>query len=218
MRGKLVAAVHRTTAVRITPAGAGKTLSHTNNLGQPEDHPRRCGENRGREKLCKLGTGSPPQVRGKQNHQNPAPLQQRITPADAGKTLRVRAPPPPRPDHPRGCGENTDSGRICCGYCGSPPRMRGKQNGKKKRTRLRGITPADAGKTTVHANGKISFWDHPRGCGENSADSSVMRSSDGSPPQVRGKQPRKGRSCRIRRITPAGAGKTSSDCTPRSNP
>ena len=33
---------------RITPAGAGKTFWKVNGYGNLEDHPRRCGENRGR--------------------------------------------------------------------------------------------------------------------------------------------------------------------------
>ena len=151
------------------------------------DHPRRCGENLLRLYTVRQQFGSPPQVRGKRYRTRTTLVNPRITPAGAGKTGDGKSFANSGQDHPRRCGENRTTKTPHPYNKGSPPRMRGKQNGKKKRTRLRGITPADAGKTTVHANGKISFWDHPRGCGENSADSSVMRSSDGSPPQVRGK-------------------------------
>ena len=71
---------------RITPAGAGKTLSGAEKCRQLRDHPRRCGENL----IVYIGyytlIGSPPQVRGK--HANVAcyRIRDRITPAGAGKT------------------------------------------------------------------------------------------------------------------------------------
>ena len=50
----------------------------------------------------------------------------RITPADAGKTLpTLIADVLPR-DHPRGCGENSNSYNLHDVAWGSPPRMRGK--------------------------------------------------------------------------------------------
>ena len=72
-----------------------------------------------------------------------------------------------------------------------------------------GITPAGAGKTIKALNQQLSPWDHPRRCGENSDITSQRSYKSGSPPQVRGK-PLQGLSVfRARRITPAGAGKTS---------
>ena len=53
-------------AVRITPAGAGKTQSDRPAAGPCTDHPRRCGENQ-------LGTSVASALGG-------------ITPAGAGKT------------------------------------------------------------------------------------------------------------------------------------
>ena len=45
--------------------------------------------------------------------------------------------------------------------------MRGKLDGKFIVTRMDGITPADAGKTTTAVIQSAMHWDHPRGCGEN---------------------------------------------------
>ena len=52
----------------------------------------------------------------------------RITPADAGKTLYNDGMDGRRPDHPRGCGENTQSSDSEDNRPGSPPRMRGKRS------------------------------------------------------------------------------------------
>ena len=49
----------------ITPAGAGKTAFKAAVFCNRQDHPRRCGENRGAGISCLWLTGSPPQVRGK---------------------------------------------------------------------------------------------------------------------------------------------------------
>ena len=92
----------------------------------------------------------------------------RITPADAGKTLLKKPVPlttagsPPRMrgklaqcapetcenmDHPRGCGENVLELRLFSFVPGSPPRMRGKLKDVIIEPVEIGITPADAGKT-----------------------------------------------------------------------
>ena len=91
----------------------------------------------------------------------------RITPADAGKTLKEQVSWTMLQDHPRGCGEN----HVIVGFSdlkpGSPPRMRGKRQASRVRFRRRGITPADAGKTEAVLYTPQRLEDHPRGCGEN---------------------------------------------------
>ena len=94
-------------------------------------------------------------------------LNSRITPADAGKTLLVRLTPSAFQDHPRGCGENLRHGSGLPPMGGSPPRMRGKLDRRITVGGLARITPADAGKTQVLADGGNTDEDHPRGCGEN---------------------------------------------------
>ena len=74
-------------------------------------------------------------------------LPQRITPADAGKTCLQRQSPRSGRDHPRGCGENVAMVNCSTVGVGSPPRMRGKPKPFEWFAGIRGITPADAGKT-----------------------------------------------------------------------
>ena len=110
-----------------------------------------------------------------------------ITPADAGKTRHAMLAANRRWDHPRGCGENgaiKDSGNRTKG---SPPRMRGKRSVWPMNVPAEGITPADAGKTYTKRETKKVGWEHPRGCGENSARHCQQRVRKGSPPRMRGK-------------------------------
>ena len=91
----------------------------------------------------------------------------RITPADAGKTVRSITARDVHQDHPRGCGENGTHNGLARLKAGSPPRMRGKLDKILYIFRGKRITPADAGKT-IYRNGVFSLLqDHPRGCGEN---------------------------------------------------
>ena len=112
----------------------------------------------------------------------------RITPADAGKTVRFKRQRCAQRDHPRGCGENCSSCRDFHGVPGSPPRMRGKPSAAKTHGVYTGITPADAGKTDPGA------WMRYQGVG--------------SPPRMRGKLFLLSTSCCAFGITPADAGKT----------
>ena len=86
-------------------------------------------------------------MRGKPDKKERLVSDEGITPADAGKTLKVLQRNSLLKDHPRGCGENLSSGRIDTTTSGSPPRMRGKQRFRKEAERENRITPADAGKT-----------------------------------------------------------------------
>ena len=65
VRGKLDNPSLRRGTVRITPAGAGKTLTRALRNSRLRDHPRRCGENRASPYPTGFRLGSPPQVRGK---------------------------------------------------------------------------------------------------------------------------------------------------------
>ena len=91
---------------RITPAGAGKTLSRSSSMYAQKDHPRRCGENWKLDLENAWEAGSPPQVRGKRLHIFLVYFLQRITPAGAGKTPTRTDMTAQREDHPRRCGEN----------------------------------------------------------------------------------------------------------------
>ena len=132
----------------------------------------------------------------------------RITPADAGKTLRTTIICSDVKDHPRGCGENAFGLSQALSLSGSPPRMRGKRDIYTDAMALNRITPADAGKTVLHRSRCLQHRDHPRGCGENRMSRECRLSDLGSPPRMRGKLFRHSLFLFRGRITPADAGKT----------
>ena len=89
MRGKLNLKIPITSSNRITPADAGKTRQDPKINPFSEDHPRGCGENRvncGDDSTC---MGSPPRMRGKHPSKGATATITGITPADAGKTIKI---------------------------------------------------------------------------------------------------------------------------------
>ena len=208
VRGKLLGKLGTLFALRITPAGAGKTIPYRFLCWENADHPRRCGENFCTFRLLPAVSGSPPQVRGKLYCFACGAGGDGITPAGAGKTYRQHEHVETAEDHPRRCGENTLAVLIAHLEPGSPPQVRGKRKPLPLRRAAGRITPAGAGKTFFNDIGKIGNTDHPRRCGENYRCLPAERDSLGSPPQVRGKPSTARHGKRIARITPAGAGKT----------
>ena len=208
MRGKRTNKTAEVGVFRITPADAGKTGDVSAEGFGTEDHPRGCGENFYKVGLAAYDTGSPPRMRGKLLKSAENLLTNRITPADAGKTVGLLEDLAGAEDHPRGCGENTGLVMSGCAYPGSPPRMRGKPHRPKERGGTPGITPADAGKTILCRRVTVGYEDHPRGCGENSQFPAQISRASGSPPRMRGKRGLDRRRDPSGRITPADAGKT----------
>ena len=176
------------TALRITPADAGKTvLRKVKKLVRTGSPPRMRGK---LSEVCMkvvyiritpadagktfvnsfilpISYGSPPRMRGKQKFPALPRNVFGITPADAGKTGTVGVSAVGMEDHPRGCGENDESAVLDAINTGSPPRMRGKPLPARLSRRWYRITPADAGKTAPRPAGRPCRRDHPRGCGEN---------------------------------------------------
>ena len=94
--------------------------------------------------------------------------------------------------------------------------MRGKRHTSTAAGRGRRITPADAGKTLTIAALALIGEDHPRGCGENTANKFENPTDGGSPPRMRGKHISATILTESVRITPADAGKTARlDCPAR---
>ena len=208
MRGKPPSLRQSVDIARITPAGAGKTLSLAQLMCTSGDHPRRCGENPSATASASSTPGSPPQVRGKPIAAAIGPDAVGITPAGAGKTKNLLDAKEAGWDHPRRCGENGHC-CTCRWFCqGSPPQVRGKPQAARSFARGTGITPAGAGKTKNLLDAKEAGWDHPRRCGENVLYRFLCSLFQGSPPQVRGKLIHIPPSSQGKRITPAGAGKT----------
>ena len=149
VRGKLMEGCFRSFLLRITPAGAGKTLKFCEKFTINQDHPRRCGENDNGDELLGICVGSPPQVRGKPATILSASISLRITPAGAGKTYIFSGFPTVAKDHPRRCGENIPPNLKTHQMAGSPPQVRGKLRRYHKNVKSFGITPAGAGKTMM---------------------------------------------------------------------
>ena len=149
MRGKRCRASPRRFRTRITPAGAGKTLSVRALRSGLQDHPRGCGENLIIILHENSVKGSPPRMRGKLASDACTKSLARITPADAGKTQSMLFSTEIYEDHPRGCGENYYFELFGNSDRGSPPRMRGKLPKDAFARKAFRITPADAGKTLI---------------------------------------------------------------------
>ena len=85
MRGKAAGSGISCPVSRITPAYAGKSPEGVRYTGDPEDHPRLCGEKDLLKKIGLIEIGSPPPMRGKVDVQTEDGTPDRITPAYAGK-------------------------------------------------------------------------------------------------------------------------------------
>ena len=131
----------------------------------------------------------------------------RITPAYAGKSVEKYASNPKERDHPRLCGEKFSNCSSLRDVTGSPPPMRGKVSRAASGWFRSRITPAYAGKSQSAASQYRIYRDHPRLCGEKRCRSWTTTKTWGSPPPMRGKDQRRNPAERVRRITPAYAGK-----------
>ena len=107
MRGKVLAALMPTNALRITPAYAGKSWNSRWNLPCCKDHPRVCGEKNSMSEYFFAVLGSPPRMRGKAGSAPGFPLSLGITPAYAGKSRIGCSGNTGSKDHPRVCGEKS---------------------------------------------------------------------------------------------------------------
>ena len=114
-------------------------------------------------------------------------LNNRITPAYAGKSLTIAGNSENDKDHPRVCGEKKSEYSMVIGILGSPPRMRGKGKYAPGEACSVWITPAYAGKSSHDGNAGGLFKDHPRVCGEKAEGVVNVTNVQGSPPRMRGK-------------------------------
>ena len=90
-----------------------------------EDHPRMCGEQNQLLMDQVPIPGSPPRVRGTVLQESMGNLGGGITPACAGNRAAALVEWRRAADHPRVCGEQTNSAPPPSGEPGSPPRVRG---------------------------------------------------------------------------------------------
>ena len=127
-------------------------------------------------------------MRGKLTKVKQGIVEQRITPAHAGKTWHLWMKTAATEDHPRACGENVFARHSGISGVGSPPRMRGKPSTSMTKVKQGRITPAHAGKTSFFGCRVVESEDHPRACGENDGGMWIKPASPGSPPRMRGKR------------------------------
>ena len=90
-------------------------------------------------------------------------------------------------DYPRVGGEKASQQEILYGQQGSPPRMRGKEQGAGGRMAAHGITPAWAGKSLFCFTAAVPIQDHPRMGGEKANGNDAPDDDEGSPPHGQGK-------------------------------
>ena len=174
----------------ITPAYAGKRSPALFPLRSPEDHPRVCGEKKVMRGAKDKRMGSPPHVRGKAGYWVKDAQGRGITPACAGKRKRKTGLRRQAKDHPRMCGDKRHTFVSIESGVGSPPHVRGKGPLHLLRCRVKGITPACAGKSVWSRLNRVRLADHPRMCGEKRNSRNRYNYRPGSPPHVRGKAKR----------------------------
>ena len=107
------------------------------------------------------------------------------------------------------CGEQHVTLRITPLPIGSPPRVRGTADGRKKKHVQIRITPACAGNRLLESICPARRKDHPRVCGEQLFCVNSSIEATGSPPRVRGTVISEDINDNTFRITPACAGNSS---------
>ena len=127
----------------------GKVAYHRIIGVRPRDHPRLCGEKLTYPSCSAGSAGSPPPMRGKVKSLSISYVENRITPAYAGKRRVCNAGIQLQEDHPRLCGEKSSKFWQIIVLVGSPPPMRGKDERGNTEVCGWGITPAYAGKSFV---------------------------------------------------------------------
>ena len=186
MRGTAISLHTCRIGQRITPACAGNSQALNTLSPLLEDHPRVCEEQRIHSPAVAVLVGSPPRVRGTVVHGGLGDVDDGITPACAGNSIRPLHGPPGGSDHPRVCGE-----QPCCmtrqmRLHGSPPRVRGTGPFCGEQEKLSRITPACAGNRFGGASWNAVRHHHPRVCGEQVSIFPFPVACIGSPPRVRG--------------------------------
>ena len=208
MRGALIADGFPGRQFGIIPADAGSTCAILSSLCIPWDHPRRCGEHSVMRVTSKGVTGSSPQMRGALRAVRHEPDDDGIIPADAGSTTGSARGQRAAWDHPRRCGEHSESCTTRSQSGGSSPQMRGARGGFLHTRRIPGIIPADAGSTMKSLSDRPTAQDHPRRCGEHAPMARMITVNGGSSPQMRGARFQMSSTPYIDRIIPADAGST----------
>ena len=170
----------------IIPACAGNTVREILGRADRRDHPRVCGEHDCDIAQLVHAVGSSPRVRGTLPAFGHGLRPLGIIPACAGNTWNRQRQASPCWDHPRVCGEHSDTVSRSLVIQGSSPRVRGTPTKPMVYNEGMGIIPACAGNTLIPHGKAIMTGDHPRVCGEHIAGVRSIHRGWGSSPRVRG--------------------------------
>ena len=192
----------------IIPAHAGNTRFGREPAGQAGDHPRACGEHRISQQSRVKQQGSSPRMRGTLFERINDHEVDGIIPAHAGNTVSSQKSAPSSRDHPRACGEHTQTVPPTTSGAGSSPRMRGTRVIVPVQVQPVGIIPAHAGNTHISALSIRHSRDHPRACGEHMGINNAYAQAQGSSPRMRGTPNRNHPRTPDAGIIPAHAGNT----------
>ena len=189
-----------------SPRVRGTDLLCLENFHFSTVHPRVCGEQEfdSRRKLRRFG--SSPRVRGTEPSDELHGFPRRFIPACAGNSNRIASFCKSTAVHPRVCGEQSS---FCPPYSilyGSSPRVRGTVLYSGAFCRRRRFIPACAGNRPRAASPRTRPTVHPRVCGEQSPDRTVLIDRSGSSPRVRGTGSGSRDASICRRFIPACAG------------
>ena len=169
-----------------------------------------CGEQAIEAIFAGTAAGSPPRVRGTELRPTWVVGENGITPACAGNSVAEAFIPNPLKDHPRVCGEQAPPTSFRQPPPGSPPRVRGTASLRTCCTEKHRITPACAGNRDPPGMPAAQYGDHPRVCGEQTYRCGYETLPLGSPPRVRGTVNNGGLMDKLKGITPACAGNSTS--------
>ena len=154
----------------IIPACAGSTWTREAIFSPAGDHPRMCGEHAVRVRRAVMVSGSSPHVRGAHHTITATSHTGGIIPACAGSTCMCSRTLYRHRDHPRMCGEHASGSSMVSSKSGSSPHVRGAQQRRWRQRTIPGIIPACAGSTLWTIAPGVPSRDHPRMCGEHSAE------------------------------------------------
>ena len=196
--------------VGLIPARAGKTPDKNQTHIHTKAHPRAGGENFLIVEVAEKLDGSSPRGRGKLLADQDIPVEIRLIPARAGKTILLTERKVSAWAHPRAGGENQPGCYHARVSLGSSPRGRGKLRFLCVWLTTLGLIPARAGKTLTKTPPEIVSAAHPRAGGENAGLLGSDAGTSGSSPRGRGKLTTQVVRCQADRLIPARAGKTHS--------
>ncbi len=191
----------------LTPARAGKAYSRGGVPARGRTHPRSRGEGAPITTTPVMCADSPPLARGRLPELVRARRVHGLTPARAGKALRVRLTPPSRRTHPRSRGEGGLSQGERAVPQDSPPLARGRLRPHRQEQGHQGLTPARAGKARSARTRPLVSGTHPRSRGEGGDSSATHATDPDSPPLARGRLRPEPEVPRLPGLTPARAGK-----------